>query len=80
MVLEESFYSLFGESLYIRLMLLINQHKKIDHPDKLPEDIKKKLRKYLPELTQTLKKDIVINTEMVNINTEGVDIGFNNNK
>ena len=69
-VLEESLFSLFGNRIYLRLLQLIKVNNRIDHIEKLPDDIKKYVRSYQGELTQSVKREM----EMVIINTENVNL------
>lgn len=69
-VLEESLFSLFGQDLYLRIMLLIKLKGKLDHIDKLPDDLKKYVKSYQGELTQSQKRDV----ELVVLQTENIKL------
>jgi hypothetical protein len=61
-VLEESYFSLFGKSLDKQLMKIIKENGRIDHYEKLPDDIRKSLKNYQAELTQTNKRELELVT------------------
>lgn len=67
-VLEESYFSLFGKAIDKQLMKIIKENGKIDHYEKLPDEIRKSLRNYQSELTQTNKRELELLT--VGLKTE----------
>lgn len=66
-LIEESIFSLFGKSLANRLMLLIKENGKINHPEILPNDIKRLLGNYQGEQTELQKKDVIEMGQVVNM-------------
>ena len=70
-IIELTYSSLWGTDLKSRLMSLIKEKGELNNIDVLPEDLRKHVRSYQGELTQTQKKEvemIVFNTECEHLN------------
>ena len=72
-LIEESYYSFFGEKLYLKLLNLIKEKGSINNQEELPQEIRRMLGSFSAETTSTGKRqytELAVVMEVDNFNKE----------